>query len=114
MGASFRVDWRGDNVARAMRAASKRGIDDTMAAATIEAKSNHPGWRNRTGTAEGSIKIITPAQEKGDGVEGQWGSQAVNYMIWLEILRGAALRSAADVQYPTLVSRIAQQMGRAA
>ena len=91
---------------RHVREAAKRGIDDTMAACVNTGKSNHPGWKNITGTAEGSIAIQRPAEEQGGGVVGRWGSQGVRYMLPLEVNHGAALRSAADNQYPSLKRRI--------
>jgi len=91
-------------------AASKRGIDDVLAAAVNEAKQNHPGWRNITGTAEGSMAIQQPAHEDRRGVVGRWGSMGVLYMIFLEILHGSALRHAADVTYPSLGRRIKEHL----
>lgn len=105
------INWRGGQVRGATTGAVKKGIDDTMAAAAISAKSSHPGWRNRTGAAEGSVGIIAPARERGDGVVGEWGSKGVNYVIWLELKRGSFLRNAGDKEYPNLVGRIKQHMG---
>ena len=106
----WRVNWRGEDVKRRVLAASKLGVDDTMAAAVNEGKQNHPGWSNVTGTAEGSIAIQQPAHEDGRGVVGRWGSMGVLYFIFLEILHGAALRHAADVTYPSLTRRIKEHL----
>lgn len=102
----WRVNWKGADVKAKVDEASRRGIDDTMAAAVNTGKSNHPGWKNVTGTAEGSIAIQAPAKEGEGGVVGRWGSQGVRYMLPLEVNRGAALRSAADHNYPSLARRI--------
>lgn len=110
---SLRITWRGEAVKHATTEAVKKGIDDTMAAATLDAKRNHPGWRNRTGTAEGSVRLITPAREHPGYVAGVWGSQGVGYVIWLELRHGSFLRNAADQEYPTLASRIRQHMSGA-
>lgn len=106
----MRLNWRGGDVKRAVDEAVQRGIDDTMAAAVNEGKSNHPGWKNITGTAEGSIAIQVPARMERDGLVGRWGSQGVRYMLPLEVKRGAALRSAADNTYPTLSRRIKEHL----
>jgi len=102
----WRIDWKGDDVRRHVEDAARKGIDDTMAASSIEAKTNHPGWKNITGTAEGSIGITQPAHKEGGLIVGRWGSRAVAYFIWLELKHGAALRNAADRIYPSLRRRI--------
>lgn len=111
VGSRFRLDWRGDEVRRRLEEAARKGIDDTMAAATIGAKQSHPGWRNRTGTAEGSIRITRPARKQGAATVGRWGSQGVVYMRSLEFKRGSALRNSADKTYPSLGRRIKEQLG---
>lgn len=107
-----RTVWRGEELKEKFRQAAKVGIDDVMASCTIDAKSDHPGWQNRTGNAEGSIKIVEPARDRGQEVVGEWGSADVDYMIWLELKHGSALRNAADNNYHTLAGRIAQQLGQ--
>lgn len=82
------------------------GVNRTMVACVLHAKRNHPGWRNITGVAEGSIDILQLAKLEGKEVIGRWGSRGVHYMIWLEIKHGSALRNAADVEYPKLAARI--------
>lgn len=108
----FRMTWHGDEIKARLLAASKRGIDDTMAEATIEAKTHHPGWQNRTGTAEGSVRVVDAAHEDRKGVLGRWGSQGVNYVIWLELKYGSFLRNAASAVYPKLTARIRQHFAR--
>lgn len=89
--------------------AAKAGIDQTMAEAVQSAKSNHPGWQNRTGTAEGSIQM-RPAEVSGNVVRGTWGSFDVKYFIHLEMI-DSTLRRAADNAYPKLQQRIRENFG---
>mgnify|MGYP001580242455 CR=1 FL=1 len=107
-----RLHWNGDNVARRIREASRLGIDDTMAQCAITAKGSHPGWKNVTSNAEGSISIVRPAwvSQLGGKVIGWWGSKGVLYMIFLEVKHGAALRASADKNYPSLSRRIKQHL----
>lgn len=95
--------------------AALQAVDDTTAAAAIYAKQNHPGWKNVTGLAEGSIRM-EPATIQGDHVVGYFGSFDVNYFIWLEIgANGHAgdftLRRAADAEFPSLGRRLAARIG---
>ncbi len=105
---SFR--WNGDKVKRKARRAAKDAINETIAEAVRHAKQNHPGWKNRTGTAEGSIRVIEFAHREGNRTVGLWGSIGVDYMIWLELKHGAALRSAGDATYPKLADHIRRAM----
>ena len=82
-----------------------------MAACEIDAKNDHPGWKNRTGNAEGSIRTVDKAKGDFRGAVGRWGSTGVNYMLMLELKRGSALRMAAQANYPDLNRRIAFHMG---
>ena len=100
-----RFTWRGAQVRARLYRAAVAGVDDTTAATAIQAKGNHPGWQNRTGTAEGSIRS-EPARQQGNRVRGRVGSFDVDYFIWLELKHGSALRNAADLVFPTLPSRI--------
>ena len=102
--------WFGDKVKRKVRRAAKDAINETMAEAVLHAKRNHPGWKNRTGTAEGSIRIIEFAHREGSRTVGLWGSIGVNYMIWLELKHGSALRSAGDATYSNFKDRIRAAM----
>lgn len=109
----IRLDWRGDEVRQRVEAAARLGIDDTMAACVLEAKNNH-GWKNRTGTAERSIRA-EPARMEGTRVVGRWGSFDVRYFIYLElgtrfITADHTLRRAADRHYPSLARRIQQHL----
>ena len=100
------LKWRGPRVEAKTVRAAKAGIDATMSQAAIYAKRNHPGWRNITSKAEGSIMLIQPAREQGTAVVGLWGSRNVLYMLWLELKHGSALRSSAAVNYPKLAENI--------
>lgn len=100
------VNWRGPVVAKAVKEATRKGIDRTMSKASVYAKTNHPGWVNQTGTAEGSIRIVQRAREVRHQIVGIWGSVDVDYMIWLELKHGSALRGAADAEYPSLTANI--------
>lgn len=78
------LTWLGGAVSEKMRAAARTGIDATMGACVIQAKSNH-SWQNQTGILEGSIKITAFAREQGSGVVGQWGSSDVKYALIHEL-----------------------------
>lgn len=99
--------WQGDKFKARAREASRFAIDQTMSSAVIEAKNNHPGWKNITSAAEGSVRIIRPARQSGRFTAGEWGSQGVNYVIFLELKHGSFLRNAADVKYRTLRQNLA-------
>lgn len=104
------LKWRGAEVAARAEAAAKLAIDKTMARCVDEAKTDHP-WENRTGTLEGSLRIVDAAAEDGARVVGRWGSADVNYAIYLEtgtvhMEPKPYLRPAADRQYPYLRLRI--------
>lgn len=102
-----RLNWRGDEVARKVRAAAKRAVDETNADAVDHAKRNHR-WRNRTGTLEGGIQM-RPAVSDRKGVVGQFGVFGVTYGVYLELLFGGKYRwlnPAADATWPGLADRI--------
>lgn len=110
------LDWQGREVEARLDRAIREGINATMAAAVISAKSNHL-WRNRTGTLERSIQVAEYARDVGGGViSGRWGSLDVLYAWYLEFgtSRAAAypfLRPAADHEYPKLHQRIQRAYG---
>lgn len=104
------VEWRGDEVQRKIQRAARDGINAVMARAVIQAKSNHPGWKNRTAVAEGSVRIIRPATADGDRIAGLWGSAGVVYVKFLEFLHGSFLRNAADATHPTLDDEIRRRL----
>lgn len=100
---------------RRLHAAIPQAIDDTTAAAAIYAKQNHPGWRNRTGTAEGSIRFDPAQRVAPNRWRGLFGSFGVIYFIWLEIgARGRTgdrtLQRAADVEFPSFPRRLREAL----
>ena len=103
-----RFNWRGPIIAARIVDASRKGVDKTMAQCIAPAKERTPV---RTGTAQGSIQIQRFAQVRGNRTSGTWGSQKVNYFIWLELgARGRAghhmLMRSADENYPSLPRNI--------
>ncbi len=94
-----------DDLKAKLNAAAVDAINQTMADAVSQAKSNHPGWHNVTGQAEASVKVLTLAKVTSKGVSGTWGSE-VFYVPWLEIKNGSFLRSAGDAIYPRLNDRL--------
>lgn len=116
------LSWRGAEIAAKIEGASLLGVERTMADAVAYAKRNH-GWENRTGTEEGSLRIVDDAHSDGAAVTGTWGSADVNYTIFLEFLAGEImgdtgwtrtrnggspfLRPSADANYPKLRGYIA-------
>jgi hypothetical protein len=109
-GKGYRMDWKGRAVAAKVKRAAVLGINETMAEAVIYAKFNHPGWKNRTATAEGSIRIQAFAAVQGAHIVGRWGSTGVEYMRGLEFLHGSALRNSADVNYRSLQGHIQRRI----
>lgn len=103
-----RNEWRGREVAEAVKRASAAGINEVIADCIGEAKGNHPGWQNRTANAEGSIRVIDVAT--GAQLVGRWGSVGVVYMRRLEFEHGSALRNAAGVKYATLGAAIRRRI----
>ena len=126
--------WNGAAVTGRMRAAQLAGVNATMGACVVEAKSSH-AWQNRTGVLEGGIGIAEFAHVEGAGVAGVWGVQDVRYALIHElggtivpkVAKALAipqkdgsvrfvksvtipprpyLRPAADKLYPTLAGRI--------
>ena len=100
------LEWNGAKIIEKFVKAVEQGVNETMAASVKRAKFNHPGWKNITGTAEGSIRIQEFAKTSPGSTVGKWGSVNVKYMLPLEIFHGSALRNASDAEYPKLASRI--------
>ena len=99
------VRWEGPRVADKMRRSEMRAINVIMSRCVRGAKTSHE-WKNRTGILEGSIGIEIFARPQGSGAAGIWGSVDVDYMIWLELNRGSALRTAGDRVYKKLAGYI--------
>ena len=100
------MNWQGDKVKKKMLMASLYAINKVMAECVIYAKSNHPGWKNITGAAEGSVRITQFAIQEGGAVVGKWGSTGLEYPLWLELKHGSFLRNAADNNYKNLAAYI--------
>lgn len=98
--------WHGDEIYKKILKAAERGMNKTMSDAVITAKSSHPGWRNQTGTAEGSIRVVKFAERRGQGSIGSWGSPDVNYTWWLELKHGSFLRMSAARNYPNIADHV--------
>ena len=97
------LKWNGPNFKKRLEKASIKAVNRTMAGCVIFFKGNHPGWKNRTGTAEGSVRITEFAEKRSKNeIYGRWGSVGVDYFKWLELNHGAALRRTADSIYPSL------------
>jgi hypothetical protein len=97
------LNWNGPAVIEKAQSAAIRAINRTMAETVVQAKNNHPGWKNVTSAAEGSVQVVQFAETQSNGVtRGRWGSVGVGYVLWLELKHGAFLRRAADVVYPRL------------
>jgi hypothetical protein len=77
-GKSKSLKWNGKAVTAKMRRAQIAGVNQTMAACVVEAKSNHE-WNNRTGVLEGAIDVALYAAPVADGVKGTWGARDVVY-----------------------------------
>ncbi|HEV8655635.1 MAG TPA: hypothetical protein VGR85_09010 [Candidatus Limnocylindria bacterium] len=68
----MRLNWRGDEVLQRVRAATVQGMDDFAATAAETAMHDHPGWQNRTGQAQRSLRAV-PARIVAGGVKGAVG-----------------------------------------
>lgn len=110
MPARGRSEWRGAQVKAEVIAACVSGTQDTIDQAVRQAKFNHPGWQNRTGLAEGSIRPQEFAAAQGPKVHASWGSVGVSYMRRLEKYHGHALQGAADIAYKQLVPNVRKHL----
>ena len=78
-----RLKWFGKRAERDLAKAAKIGVNVTMGQGVSLSKVSHP-WKNRTGTAERSLRIASAAKKVGQFVEGIWGSVNVIYFKFLE------------------------------
>lgn len=122
-----RINWTGDALKRKAEKASMLGIDATMSAAIMHARSNHGagahgGQRFVTHTSEleRHTKVDKHARRTRRGVVGTWGVIGLVYGRRIELgfqgkdARGAIvnapafpfLRPAAEAEYPKLGGRI--------
>lgn len=75
------LEWKGDMVQTKVLGASRKAIDETMADAVKEAKTNAPV---KTTAYHGSIRM-KPAVKSGSGYSGFWGSFTILYAIFIEL-----------------------------
>lgn len=108
-----RLYWLGDKVQKRVEAAAVRAVDRTTEAAADYARNNHPGWKNVSGTAEASIGVA-PARVLGRRIRGsvRGGGGEAFYLLILEVKKGAALRTSADVNFPDVQARLAEEFAR--
>ena len=112
---SVKITWNGRQLYKTMEAAAKDGVNATMSDCVRGSrhKTAHPNWKNRTGTAEGSVTIIQFAEVRGFGrIIGVWGSKGVDYASKLERHYGPWLRAQADHHYPKLAQYIRRSFRR--
>lgn len=101
--------WHGDRVAERVHDAEAEGLAETGERIVDRARSDHPGWKSRTGEAERSI-IHEDVRRDANGSRMRVGSRLGRF-IFLEIgSRGRAgdhtLRRAKDVEAGHLAERI--------
>lgn len=109
---SVTLKWRGPEVQASVLEAARKGIDETMGAASVEAQTNTPVL---TGALRRSIRPQQPARVQGTRVEGVWGSHDVEYAIFVEVGTNnrpgrRMLTNAADQEYPNLAGRIKKHL----
>jgi hypothetical protein len=122
-----RINWKGDPLKRKAEKASMLGIDATISAAIMHARSNHGAGAHaarrfvtHTGELERHTKFSKHARRTRRGVVGSWGIIGLAYGRRIELgfqgkdARGAVvdapafpfLRPAAEAEYPKLAGRI--------
>ena len=103
--------WYGKQVLSAVKEATKGGINATMLECVNDAQSQlWMGHGVKTGIMKGSLHSEA-AIEESDAIIGRWGSFDVNYALHQETRLGY-LRYAADRQYPELMRRIVERIGK--
>lgn len=80
MESTFVLNWQGDQVLAKVRAATRWGMDSTMADCVTTAKSLVPV---KTTILQGSIQM-RPAVDSGGTITGYWGSFSTKYARWVE------------------------------
>jgi hypothetical protein len=102
--------WRGREITQEQRRAAMLALNETMGECVkwCHVPGNHPGWINRTSTAQNSVKIQKHAGS--DDLTGEWGSIGVDYMMWLEKKHGNMLQNSADRHYPNLIDNIRKRL----
>ena len=105
------LEWNAPALKKKLEKAAIKGVNRTLKEAVQQAKGNHPGWSNRSGKAEQSIKVLQAAEvDSKNEVSGLWGSTGVFYMRFLEHMRGSALRQAGDDVYKRLGKNIRAEL----
>jgi len=109
------LDWRGDEVARAMHQAEEAAVEATLDEAVELARQDAPV---RTGELRDGIQRFGAVEGADEGAAGAWGGSAP-HTLFVEIgARGRSgvhmLRRAADRAYPRLSARIAEEFQRRA
>ena len=85
-------------------------VNRTMASGVLYFKQNHAGWKNRTGRAERSVRVVRGARVEGTRIRGVWGSVGVNYMPRLERFHGMALANAAAFAISGIAERLRREV----
>lgn len=106
-----KIDSVSARLTQKIDAACLNAVNDTTAAAAIEAKRSHPGWNNRTGTLEGSVRIEPATKIGADRYQGSFGSYDVVYALPIEVLHGHFLRNAADIEFSKLGANLRKELG---
>jgi hypothetical protein len=107
--------WLGADVQKLVERAAMRAIDRTTQDAAQYARDNHSGWVSRTGTAEGSIGTNPARLQKGRIIGNVTGGAGDAWYLTtiLEVKHGSALRTAADVVFPAVKPRLAEEYRKA-
>ncbi len=121
------LKWEGDALRLKIERAGISGVNSTMAACIIHAKSGHGGgahgaqrFESQTGELERSTRIIKAAKRAGRAVVGLWGSLNNSYARRIEFgfqgqdALGRSVNApaypflfpAARAEYPKLAGRI--------
>lgn len=105
--------WLGDAVQKRVEKAAMRAIDRTTQETAQYAKDHHPGWKSRSFIAEDSIGT-NPARLQKRRIIGNvtGGAGDAYYLMILEVKHGSALRNAADVVFPQVKPRLAEEYER--
>jgi hypothetical protein len=107
------LEWLGEEIQQRVEGASMRAIDRTTEATAAHARSNHKGWKSVTGTAESSIGT-NPARKQKRRIRGNvtGGEGDAFHLLILEVKNGSALRSAADLHFPAVQTRLAEEYAK--
>ena len=99
-----RLYWLGAKIQERVQKAAMRAVDRTTGAAAEHIRNNHPGWKTQTGTAARSIGT-NPARLQARRIRGNvTGGEGEAWYLTsiLEVKHGSAIRTGADVVFPTL------------